>query len=392
MDEPVALLQAGLEAVRGSEPPLCGRPDRVAALGRAAGAAYALYLRELGQLDASGEYELEQSATAAAWVRRELLRSEREASRDVALSRRLRALPLLADAVLDGEVSIGTAEVVARAALALPEELVGATEPALVDAARLMPPDALRRFLAEKIASLAPEALDRAVQSAWDRRELRLSRVQDVYKLDGTLEPLVGERLDTVLDALMESDRRAEDTRTRPQRRADALALLLDIAGEGSAMPAVRGSVPHLLIISEEGRPAHSVGGTVLTDGQLDEVACTAEVTQVVVDRARRPLSVGRSSRNVGRRLWLAIVVRDEGRCQVAGCSAPPSRCVPHHIVPWSLDGPTDLDNLVLICVQHHHALHDRSVNLRLQDGRVLTPTGLAWVPTRPEPPPVLAA
>ena len=91
------------------------------------------------------------------------------------------------------------------------------------------------------------------------------------------------------------------------------------------------------------------------------------------------------------RRLWLAVVVRDDGHCQVAGCNVPATRCVPHHIVPWRLGGPTDLSNLVLLCVAHHHALHDRDIHLRLYDGRTLTPTGA--LPSGHGPPPrVLAA
>jgi hypothetical protein len=388
---PLAALTAALDGVRDSEPPLCERPARVAALARASATVSGIYLRELGQLDASGEFEQEGAASAASWVRRETGRSEREARDDVRLARRLRQLPVLAAALVAGDMPVRTADLVARVALQLPEELVAETEPALVDAARLLTFEQLRRYLAEKVAALAPDALKDAIQSAYERRRLYLDPVGDMAELRGTLEPLQAEQLEAVLDALMESDRRADEVRTTGQRRADALALMVSMVCELPEMPQVRGALPQLIIVAEEGRPARTTGGTVLSDGQLDLIACAADVTTVTVDRGRRPLDVGRSARSVGRRLWLAIVVRDDGHCQVAGCSAPASRCVPHHIVPWRLGGPTDMHNLVLLCVAHHHALHDREIQLLLYDGRRLTPTGSLPGDGRP-PPHVLVA
>jgi hypothetical protein len=376
-----------LAAIQGlGSAPLCGRLDRVRELGRARKALDGRYLRELGILDLAGEHEDEAAITAASWLRRELGLTEREATRDVALARRLRALPVLGDAMVAGEVSYSTAEVVARAASMLPEELVRDTEPALVEAARLLPPADLRRFLAEKVAALAPEALQDQVESAYERRKVFISPLADMHDLRGSLEPLLGERLEIVLNAIMERDRVDGDVRTRAQQRHDALDTLLDIAGEAEGMPQVRECLPHLVIVKEEDAPAHSTGGTVLTDGQLDLVSCAAVVTEVVVAPGRRPLDVGRSSRSLSRRLWLAVVVRDDGHCQVAGCDRPANRCVPHHIVPWRLGGPTDMDNLVLLCVQHHHALHDRKINLILYDGRRLTPTGSLPVGAGPPP------
>lgn len=389
--DPLELLAAGVDAVRSSEPPLCGRAERLAAVSRQIAALEGVYLRELGIFEASGEFELENAGTAGSWVRRETGRTEREAALDLATARRLRQLPLLAAALQAGELQRHAVELVAKAALQLPAELIADTEPALVQAARLLPVHELARFLAEKIAALAPDRLRDAVESAYERRRLHLSPVGDVYDGQLRLEPLHGERLAATLDALMESDRVEGDVRSRAQRRADALVALLDLAAESPQMPKVREALPQLIVVVEEGRPARTTGGIVLTDGQLDLVSCAAVVTTVVVDEERRPLDVGRSCRSLSRRLWLALLVRDDGHCQVAGCNAAASRCIPHHIVPWRLGGPTDQDNLVILCVAHHHALHDRELHLLLYDGRTLTPTGSLPVGTGP-PPHALAA
>jgi 5-methylcytosine-specific restriction protein A len=73
---------------------------------------------------------------------------------------------------------------------------------------------------------------------------------------------------------------------------------------------------------------------------------------------------------------YRALVVRDGG-CAVRGCDRPASWCSPHHVIPWQHGGSTDLDDLVLMCEAHHHALHDRERQLPLRDGRVLTATGV---------------
>jgi hypothetical protein len=35
-----------------------------------------------------------------------------------------------------------------------------------------------------------------------------------------------------------------------------------------------------------------------------------------------------------------------------------------HHVVPWILVGPTDLDNLILLCRWQHTAVHEGGVSI----------------------------
>ena len=383
---PDAQLAAAVRAVADSEPGLCQRPERVSALQRSINAARGIYLRELGHVDASGELGTQGWPSTVTWLRREQGLPQRDAEDDVRLARRLRSLPVLSAAAVAGELPTRTVDLVARVLLQLPEDLIAATEPAMVDAARLMPYEQLRRFLAENVAALAPERLKEQIRSQWDRQRAHLDPLGDMNELRAMLMPLDAEVLDSTLNAIMEAQRQDGESLSLPQRRARALVALNEMALASPDMPHVRGALPHLIVVQQEGRPATTTGGNVLSDGQLDLVSCDAVITTVTVDAGRRPLDVGRSRHSLTRRLWLAVVVRDDGHCQVAGCSMPASRCVPHHIVPWRLGGRTDLDNLVLLCVAHHHALHDREIQLLLYDGRRLTPTGLAPVGSRPPP------
>ena len=87
------------------------------------------------------------------------------------------------------------------------------------------------------------------------------------------------------------------------------------------------------------------------------------------------PLYVGRSSRTVSGAQFKALVVRDQ-HCVARGCHRRPSQCQAHHVRHWLDGGPTDLDNLVLLCDQHHHDHHDRGHDLQHHDGRWLTQAG----------------
>ena len=65
--------------------------------------------------------------------------------------------------------------------------------------------------------------------------------------------------------------------------------------------------------------------------------------------RLQPDLDVGRATRTVGPALWNALVARDR-HCTAPGCTRGPADCEAHHIVHWSKGGPTNLDNLKLLC------------------------------------------
>jgi hypothetical protein len=92
-------------------------------------------------------------------------------------------------------------------------------------------------------------------------------------------------------------------------------------------------------------------------------------------------IDVGRSSRTVTGRQFRVLVARDR-HCVVKGCRRRPAQCAAHHVRHWADGGATDLDNLVLLCHQHHHDHHDRQHDLPHRDGRRwLTQTGWRHAP-----------
>jgi 5-methylcytosine-specific restriction protein A len=88
----------------------------------------------------------------------------------------------------------------------------------------------------------------------------------------------------------------------------------------------------------------------------LPQIAVDAQRMTAVMGSEGLPLYLGRAQRLFTPAQRLAIALRDGG---CARCGAPVARCHVHHIKWWSDDGPTDIDNGVLLCSGCHHRLHD---------------------------------
>jgi len=67
----------------------------------------------------------------------------------------------------------------------------------------------------------------------------------------------------------------------------------------------------------------------------------------------QEPLAVGRTSRTATPAQRRALAIRDRG-CIIPGCGVPAETCQVHHLIEWADGGPTDLDNMALLCWTHH--------------------------------------
>jgi hypothetical protein len=78
--------------------------------------------------------------------------------------------------------------------------------------------------------------------------------------------------------------------------------------------------------------------------------------------------------------------------CRFPGCGSRRFTQA-HHVVWWGDGGPTDLDNLVLVCFFHHRLVHEHGWKMeRDREGRVrwFRPDGSRHMPpmsVRPGPP-----
>ena len=201
-----------------------------------------------------------------------------------------------------------------------------------------------------------------------------------MVRVDGMLDPETGETVLTALRAVTDAEMRSRakgdvDDRSPAQRRADALGEVCRQWLDRPDRPTVGGELPHLTVTVSADTLAGGESGTPEMDhvgpisiGTARRLACDASVMRVVLSERSEPLDVGRRSKVVPPPLRRAVIVRDR-RCRFPGCDRPHTWCDAHHVVHWADGGPTALSNLILLCRQHHRAIHAGRTRLDMDDG-----------------------
>ena len=87
-------------------------------------------------------------------------------------------------------------------------------------------------------------------------------------------------------------------------------------------------------------------------------IACDAALVALMNSAVPgEQLRLGRKTRKIPPALRRALRIRDGG-CTFPGCHRL-THLEAHHIIHWLRGGPTDLENLVLLCRRHHMAIHE---------------------------------
>ncbi len=194
----------------------------------------------------------------------------------------------------------------------------------------------------------------------------------------GDLDAVNGARLITLLSSLSaptpEKDG-VKDTRTPALRRADGFCELLRRYERAGLGPIEGGVKPHITVTAsakdmtdlqalKDLLPSTEELGFAWTDWvgpiSIDTarmLACDCTVTRILLDENGVPLDCGKEARTATVPQRRALAVRDGG-CAFPGCGTPSGWCDAHHIVHWNDGGPTDLDNLILLCGHHHRTMH----------------------------------
>ena len=278
----------------------------------------------------------------------------------------------------------------------LSPENVDQAEQLLTDHAVILGPSDLRRF-AHAVVNAAdpdgPEPVDDQLQH--DRRYLELKQRRDgMWHLAGRLTNTVGAQLNAILDPLTKPRSTAiededgtvvdiPDQRPQVQRLHDALEEACARLLKAADQPCV-GGIPASVIVTigiddllAKAGLAETADGTQLTSNQLLRIADEADIWPTVIDRNGVPLALGRSRRLASAGQTMALIARDGG-CSFPGCTHPPQWCDRHHILDWILGGPTDLENLTLLCRYHHTHFLQKGWTCRIN------PDGLPeWTPPR---------
>jgi hypothetical protein len=349
----------------------------LAAERRALDAQEAAWLKKVAAYDRSGDWSADGFLNAASALRATCRIDPGVARGHVELARKLEDLPVVAAAFERGEISQRHAVVVANAHTPERAASLSEVETELVDVARQHTPQQLGgvvRYLTDAIDGDHGAATDEAL---FERRYHHQSRTLDgMVAYDGICDPEAGEILFAVMNAELERDHRDHDTRTPTQRRSDAHTNLMRRLLDHGAVGGSRNARPHVTVVvdldelpsatpelvtqlrTEARRRGH------LSAVALERLTCDCDISRVITAGRSEVLDVGRATRTVTPSLWKALVVRD-GHCQALGCDQPSDRCEAHHVVHWSRGGPTDLENLQLLCWQHHRQRHNHDAQAR---------------------------
>lgn len=225
------------------------------------------------------------------------------------------------------------------------------------------------RHAADREVFLAAQAEEREWSS------LRLRAVDGGgLELTGYLDAEGGALVRTALEPLA-ARRGHDDDRCLERRCADALVELCTYALDTAGVPQRASQRSHLQVTTTletlldlVGAPAGEMEHAgVVAASTAQRLACDATVTRVLLDVHSAIVDVGRSERVVPGATRRALNVRDKG-CRWSGCDRTASWTAAHHLIHWARGGPTDMDNLVLLCAHHHWLAHEGGWQIALTD------------------------
>jgi hypothetical protein len=212
------------------------------------------------------------------------------------------------------------------------------------------------------------------------------------FGLAASLPAADGAKFAAKLDALAEKIpslptdlENAWGDRTRPEsieaRRADALLLLVEEAQSGDGKPILDTVVVHTDLVDHLNGGGSSIeGGGVIPPAVTSRLLCDSKLQTVLSDGNNGVVGIGRADREVPTWLRRELDRRDGGCCTFPGCTFR-RYLQAHHIIHWEHGGPTNLDNLLLVCGFHHKLVHDYGWSVRLRDdfAEWFRPNGVAF-------------
>jgi hypothetical protein len=107
--------------------------------------------------------------------------------------------------------------------------------------------------------------------------------------------------------------------------------------------------------------------GQHLTVAEALRLADQASIAWLVHDSQGGVLTCGRQRRYAHRDQIDALIARDGG-CAFPSCDHPADWCQRHHIRDWANGGPTNIDNLVLLCGYHHRKFLSQGWRIIVED------------------------
>jgi hypothetical protein len=375
---------ADLLGILGTDPAAMGDAelgDHVEALCALADRLEAARLLAVGEWDARAVWALDGAPNGGTWLAARGRLGRAQAGGIVRTARRLRSMPATADAVRAGRLGTAKARLLAGAINDRTEEAFAADEDTLVAEASALTVDqtaTMVRFWAMRVDA------DGASADAMSEHRADSAHISQTlggrWQLDASFDTECGSIFHSVLSGIADELYRATKDAGGPMRsatelRAEALVEMARRATAAGERPSSRPLVWVMVDLDDLRRRAGAaevVGAGPITAEAARRLACDADVARVLMDGPSVIVDVGHASRTATPVQRRVLALRDRG-CVFPGCDRPPGWCQAHHIIHWEDDGPTDLDNLCLMCSFHHHLVHEGGYGLkRAGDGTLM--------------------
>ena len=342
-----------------------------------------------GELTQAAEHDGQ--ATMQSWLRGHARLSAAAAGKLVRTGRALERLPAVAAAFADGRLTAEQVAMVApvtreehRAAAEVQGVDLAAVDQTLAEVAATRPPGELAQVVHHYLARLDPDGTE---PDPTERRSLSFARhaggwVTGRFELD----PVGGEKVQAVLESMVQADRPAGDLRNRSQQLGDAFVQWADNSLAAGDLPILRTVKPHVvvtiplvdLVDPHTGHGAATTGfGATISAAKARWLACDGNISRLIIGPEGQPLDYGRSKRVAPPALRRPLEVRDQ-HCVFTGCYNPHYWCDVHHQIHWIDDGETNPENSALLCERHHTKVHHGFRVERQPDGtwRTYRPDG----------------
>lgn len=362
-------IASGLEQVRAQDLlsiPGVRQREELVRLHRLSNQLEAEITRRVANFDSSQAYADTLALTTQSWLRGECNLTPNQASERVRVARKLEDLPRTAEAFASGDMSLPHASLITHVAEKVGDKFDSEAEDIFVNAARDLDPWRLRIVARRFRDAVDPDGSLDDANEQYQRRHLHLSQTMDgIFHLNGMFDSEGGAILQTALDALR-TPRDSEELRSTSQIEADNLVELARRQLNGGKLPEVAGQKPHVAITAPLAalKKEPGAGGGDLAwaypvpADTVRRYACDAAIARVLLGPRSEILDLGRETSVVSLALKRALIYRDKG-CRFPRCDKPWQWTDGHHIIHWVEGGPTDLDNLVLLCRRHHRCVHE---------------------------------
>ena len=319
--------------------------------------------------------------------------SARDAKSAEERDRACATVPGFEDALADGDVSAEHVDVLARVTKDLSDEerleVEAASEQLLADAqgsawnferrlklliagikARTRPHDDVEEAERQRAASTVKRWTD---------------TVSGMKHTMISLDPFRDEQLHKVIDAKLAELRQDPANAKVPFEQLKVMALLAAVSAEAGAM-----GVAEVVIHTDaktfcEGRHAdtmcETIDGAPVPVATMHRYCCEAAITAVIVDAdgTVRRLTEPRLANRAQRRVLAAMY----STCAHPHCTVAFSKCRIHHVDWYERGGLTVIDNMLPLCEEHHHLVHEGRWNLTMTPERTVTwtrPDGSTWI------------